>query len=158
MTFRYENRDENALADVSFAVEPGTTTALVGPSGAGKSTVAKLLPRFWDVTGGAITIGGIDIRQMSNTDLMNTVAFVFQDTYLFHDTLANNIRMAKSDATDEMVVQAAKAAQIHDFITSLPKGYDTLAYDRGTRLSGGQRQRITIARAILRDAPVVVFG
>ncbi len=157
VTFRYENRDENALADVSFAVEPGTTTALVGPSGAGKSTVAKLLPRFWDVTGGAITIGGIDIRQMSNTDLMNTVAFVFQDTYLFHDTLANNIRMAKSDATDEMVVQAAKAAQIHDFITSLPKGYDTLAYDRGTRLSGGQRQRITIARAILRDAPVVVL-
>lgn len=157
VTFRYENRDENALTDVNFAVEPGTTTALVGPSGAGKSTVAKLLPRFWDVTGGAIAIGGIDIRQMDNADLMNTVTFVFQDTYLFHDTLGNNIRMAKPNATDEMVKAAAKAAQIHDFIASLPKGYDTLAYDRGARLSGGQRQRITIARAILRDAPVVVL-
>ena len=155
--FRYENREENALTDVNFVVEPGTTTALVGPSGAGKSTVAKLLPRFWDVTGGKITIGGIDIRQMDNEDLMNTVTFVFQDTYLFHDTLGNNIRMAKPSATDEMVIAAAQAAQIHDFITSLPSGYDTLAGDRGTRLSGGQRQRITIARAILRDAPVVVL-
>lgn len=119
--------------------------------------MAKLLPRFWDVTGGAVTIGGIDIRQMDNEDLMNTVTFVFQDTYLFHDTLGNNIRMAKPSATDEMVIAAAKAAQIHDFITSLPKGYDTRAGDRGTRLSGGQRQRITIARAILRDAPVIVL-
>ncbi|WP_321494054.1 ABC transporter ATP-binding protein [uncultured Desulfobacter sp.] len=155
--FRYETRKENALTDVNFVVEPGTTTALVGPSGAGKSTVAKLLPRFWDVTGGRITIGGIDIRQMDNEDLMNTVTFVFQDTYLFHDTLGNNIRMAKPDATDEMVIAASQAAQIHDFIASLPNGYDTLAGDRGTRLSGGQRQRITIARAILRDAPVVVL-
>ena len=157
VTFGYENRDENALTDVNFVVEPGTTTALVGPSGAGKSTVAKLLPRFWDVTNGAITIGGIDIRQMDNDTLMNTVTFVFQDTYLFHDTLANNIRMAKPNATDEMVTAAAKASQIHDFIMTLPKGYDTHAGDRGARLSGGQRQRITIARAILRDAPIVVL-
>ena len=157
VTFGYENRNENALTDVNFIVEPGTTTALVGPSGAGKSTVAKLLPRFWDVTGGGITIGGIDIRQMDNETLMNTVTFVFQDTYLFHDTLANNIRMAKPGATDEMVTAAAEAAQIHDFIMTLPRGYDTHAGDRGTRLSGGQRQRITIARAILRDAPVVVL-
>jgi ATP-binding cassette, subfamily B, bacterial IrtA/YbtP len=157
VTFRYENRDENALTEVSFSAAPGTTTALVGPSGAGKSTVAKLLPRFWDVTSGAIAIGGVDIRQMSNEDLMNTVTFVFQDTYLFHDTLANNIKMAKPDATDEMVTAAAKAAQIHDFIMTLPEGYDTHAGDRGARLSGGQRQRITIARAILRDAPIVVL-
>lgn len=157
VTFRYENREENALTDVSFVAEPGSTTALIGPSGAGKSTVAKLLPRFWDVTNGAITIGGVDIRQMDNEELMNTVTFVFQDTYLFHDTLANNIRMAKSDATDEMVTAAAEAAQIHDFIMTLPEGYDTHAGDRGARLSGGQRQRITIARAILRDAPIVVL-
>jgi ATP-binding cassette subfamily B protein IrtA len=157
VTFGYENRDENALTDVNFAVEPGSTTALVGPSGAGKSTVARLLPRFWDVTKGAITIGGIDIRQMDNEALMNTVTFVFQDTYLFHDTLANNIRMAKPAATDEMVTAAAEAAQIHDFIMTLPEGYDTRAGDRGARLSGGQRQRITIARAILRDAPIVVL-
>ena len=95
VSFRYENRDEDALSDVSFSVEAGSTTALVGPSGAGKSTVAKLLPRFWDVMDGSITIGGVDVRRMSNEDLMNTVTFVFQDTYLFHDTLANNIKMAK---------------------------------------------------------------
>lgn len=155
--FCYENRRDDALSDVSFSVAAGTTTALVGPSGAGKSTVAKLLPRFWDVAGGAITIGGVDIRQMTDEDLMDTVTFVFQDTYLFHDTLANNIRMARPDATDEMVIEAARSAQIHDFIMTLPEGYDTRAGDRGTRLSGGQRQRVTIARAILRNAPIVVL-
>jgi ATP-binding cassette, subfamily B, bacterial IrtA/YbtP len=157
VSFRYESRNEMALNDVSFSAEPGTTTALVGPSGAGKSTVAKLIPRFWDVTEGRITIDGIDIREMTNEDLMNTVTFVFQDTYLFHDTLANNIRMAKPGATDEMVIEAAKAAQIHDFIMTLPEKYETRAGDRGGRLSGGQRQRITIARAIMRDAPIVVL-
>lgn len=157
VSFCYENRKHDALSDISFTVKAGTTTALVGPSGAGKSTVAKLLPRFWDVTGGAITIGGIDIRQMTAEALMDTVTFVFQDTFLFHDTLASNIRMARPDATDEMVIEAARAAQVHEFIMSLPKGYDTRAGDRGTRLSGGQRQRVTIARAILRDAPIVVL-
>ena len=155
--FSYENREERALDGVSFTARAGTTTALVGPSGAGKSTVAKLLPRFWDIDGGAVTIGGVDIREMTNEDLMNTVTFVFQDTYLFHDTLANNIKMAKPSATDDEVMEAAKAAQIHDFIMSLPDGYDTHAGDRGARLSGGQRQRITIARAILRDSPIVVL-
>lgn len=155
--FSYENREEKALSGVSFTALPGTSTALVGPSGAGKSTVARLLPRFWDIDKGAITIGGVDIREMTSEDLMNTVTFVFQDTYLFHDTLANNIKMAKPDATDEEVVEAAKAAQIHDFIMELPEGYDTHAGERGDRLSGGQRQRITIARAILRNAPIVVL-
>ena len=155
--FSYENREEKALSRVSFTALPGTSTALVGPSGAGKSTVARLLPRFWDIDKGAITIGGVDIREMTNEALMNTVTFVFQDTYLFHDTLANNIKMAKPDATDEEVVEAAKAAQIHEFIMALPEGYDTHAGDRGDRLSGGQRQRITIARAILRNAPIVVL-
>jgi ATP-binding cassette subfamily B protein len=155
--FRYESRHEDALSEVSFTVEEGTTSALVGPSGAGKSTVAKLLPRFWDVSGGAITIGGVDIRNMTDEELMDTVTFVFQDTYLFNDTLANNIRMARPDAGDEMVIEAARAAQIHDFIMTLPDGYETRAGDRGGRLSGGQRQRVTIARAILRDAPIVVL-
>lgn len=155
--FSYENREENALNRVNFTALPGSTTALVGPSGAGKSTVAKLLPRFWDINSGAITIGGVDIRNMTNEDLMNTVTFVFQDTYLFHDTLAANIRMAKPKASDQEVIEAAKAAQIHDFIKSLPEGYETHAGDRGARLSGGQRQRITIARAILRNAPIVVL-
>ena len=155
--FSYENREEKALNRVSFTAAEGTTTALVGPSGAGKSTVARLLPRFWDIDSGAITIGGVDIRDMSNGDLMNTVTFVFQDTYLFHDTLANNIKMAKPCASDDDVIQAAKAARIHDFIMSLPEGYETHAGDRGARLSGGQRQRITIARAILRNSPIVVL-
>ena len=155
--FRYESRDRYALEDVSFDVPQGTVTALVGPSGAGKSTVAKLIPRFWDVESGAITIGGTDVRDMLPETLMRHVAFVFQDTFLFNDTIAANIRLAKPDASDEAVAQAAKASQIHDFIASLPDGYQTVAGDRGIRLSGGQKQRITIARAILSDAPIVVL-
>ncbi len=157
VSFRYENREDYALRDVSFEAAPGTVTALVGPSGAGKSTVAKLIPRFWDVDSGEVRVGGVDVRDMLPETLMETVSFVFQDTYLFQDSLAANIRMARPDASDEQMVAAAKAAQIHDFIMSLPDGYQTRAGDRGTRLSGGQRQRITIARAILRDAPIVVL-
>jgi ATP-binding cassette subfamily B protein len=157
VSFRYENRDRYALEDVSFDVPEGTVTALAGPSGAGKSTVAKLIPRFWDVENGSIRIGGTDVRDMLPETLMNHVSFVFQDTFLFNDTIANNIRLAKPDASDEAVAQAAKASQIHDFIASLPDGYETVAGDRGIRLSGGQKQRITIARAILRNAPIVVL-
>ncbi len=157
VTFRYGEEDIYALKNVSFHVPENTTTALVGPSGAGKSTVARLIPRFWDVTEGSIRIGGVDVRDMTTETLMDTVSFVFQDTFLFNDTLAGNIRIAAPDASDEAVKAAAKAAQIHDFIMSLPHGYDTLAGDRGTNLSGGQKQRITIARAILRDAPVIVL-
>lgn len=157
VSFSYEDNDSYALDKVSFHVPEKTTTALVGPSGAGKSTVAKLIPRFWDVNDGAIRIGGIDIRDMDAEVLMDTVSFVFQDVFLFNDTLAENIRIAKNGATDEEIIAAAKAAQIHDFIIGLPKGYDTMAGDRGTNLSGGQKQRITIARAILRDAPIVVL-
>ncbi|WP_310598887.1 ABC transporter ATP-binding protein [Desulfobulbus sp.] len=155
--FRYENRREDALKDVSFIASPGTVTALVGPSGAGKSTVAKLIPRFWDVTAGRIRVGGTDIRDMLPETLMATVSFVFQDTFLFQDSIEANIRMARPEASFEQVVAAAEAARIHDFILTLPDGYQTRAGDRGTRLSGGQRQRITIARAILRDAPVVIL-
>ncbi|WP_323589072.1 ABC transporter ATP-binding protein, partial [Aliarcobacter butzleri] len=135
----------------------GSVTALVGPSGAGKSTVAKLIPRFWDVTSGEIKIGDVNIKELSSETLMNTVSFVFQDTFLFQDTIYNNIKMANEKATKEDIVNACKAAQIHDFIESLPDGYETLAGDRGTNLSGGQKQRITIARAILRNTPIIVL-
>ena len=132
-------------------------TALVGPSGAGKSTVAKLIPRFWDVNSGEIKIGDVNIKELSSETLMNRVSFVFQDTFLFQDTIYNNIKMANEKATKEDIVNACKAAQIHDFIESLPDGYETLAGDRGTNLSGGQKQRITIARAILRNTPIIVL-
>lgn len=145
------------LQDVSFEVPAGTVTALVGPSGAGKTTVARLIPRFWDVTGGSIRIGGVDVREMLPETLMQQVAFVFQDTFLFADTLANNIRLGLPEATLDEVMAAAKAAQAHDFIMALPQGYDTQAGERGVFLSGGQRQRITIARAILQNRPILVL-
>jgi len=155
--FRYPNRADAALDGLSFRVPPGTVTALVGPSGSGKSTVARLIPRFWDVDEGTVRIGGVDVRDCPPDRLTHHVSFVFQDTFLFHDSIANNIRMARPDATPADVEAAARAAQAHDFIAALPEGYATIAGDRGTRLSGGQRQRITIARAILRDAPILVL-
>lgn len=157
VSFKYNEKDNYALKNVSFRVMPNTTTALVGASGAGKSTVAKLIPRFWDVKEGSIKIGDTDIRDMDAATLMDTVSFVFQDTFLFNDTLANNIRMANDNVTGEDMIKAAKAAQIHEFIKSLPEGYETMAGDRGANLSGGQKQRITIARAILRNTPIVVL-
>lgn len=155
--FRYNEKDNYALKNINFEVKSNTVTALVGPSGAGKSTVAKLIPRFWDVTKGSIKIGGVDIKDVDSQSLMDTVSFVFQDTFLFNDTLANNIKMANPTASDEDMIEACKAAQIHDFILSLPNGYEAMAGDRGTNLSGGQKQRITIARAILRNTPIVVL-
>jgi ATP-binding cassette subfamily B protein IrtA len=157
VSFRYNERDNDALKNVSFNVRQNTATALVGPSGAGKSTVARLIPRFWDITRGRIKIGGVDIRDIEAKTLMNTVTFVFQDTFLFNDTLANNIKIANENATDQEMIEAAKAAQIHDFIMTLPNGYETPAGDRGVNLSGGQKQRITIARAILRNTPIIVL-
>jgi ATP-binding cassette subfamily B protein len=155
--FKYNEKDNYALKNINFEVKANTVTALVGPSGAGKSTVAKLIPRFWDVTSGSIKIGGIDIRDVDSQTLMDTVSFVFQDTFLFNDTLSNNIKMANPTATDEDMIEACKAAQIHDFILSLPEAYETIAGDRGANLSGGQKQRITIARAILRNTPIIVL-
>lgn len=145
------------LKDVSFEAGPGTVTAFVGPSGSGKSSLAKLLCRFWDVDGGTVEIGGIDVREMPFEQHMELVSFVFQDTFLFDDTVAGNIRIGRPDAGDDDVRAAAAAAQADRFIDRLPDGYDTQLGERGARLSGGERQRIAIARAILKDAPVVIL-
>ena len=157
VSFSYEKADIPALQDVSFTATPGTITALVGPSGAGKSTVARLIPRFWDVDTGRVRVGGTDVRDMTADTLMQQVAFVFQDTFLFATSIANNIRLGCPDASMDDVIAAARAAQAHDFISALPKGYETRAGERGTFLSGGQRQRITIARAILQNRPILVL-
>jgi ATP-binding cassette, subfamily B, bacterial len=156
VTFGYRDA-EPVLRGVSFSLPPGSVTALVGPSGAGKSTIAKLIPRFWDVSSGQILVGGVDVRQLGTARLMAQVAFVFQDVFLFNDTVAANLRVGKPDASEDELIAAARAARCHDFILELPQGYDTPVGENGARLSGGQRQRISIARAILKDAPIVVL-
>lgn len=161
VSFSYENTEQGtrteALRDVSFIAQQGKITALVGPSGSGKSTVANLIPRFWDVGQGEICIGGVDIRQIATAKLMDMVSFVFQDTFLFYDTLYENIVVGSPDATKENVIAAAKAAQCHDFIERLPQGYETRIGDKGVFLSGGEAQRICVARAILKNAPILVL-
>ncbi|MFZ3207580.1 MAG: ABC transporter transmembrane domain-containing protein [Geobacteraceae bacterium] len=155
VSFRY--KDEFVLMNINLKAERGELVALVGPSGGGKTTLVSLIPRFYDVTGGTVLIDGVDVRQISQTDLMAQIALVDQETFLFNDTIANNIRYGKSDASDAEVIAAAQAAFAHDFITEMPNGYETGIGDRGVRLSGGQRQRICIARAILKDAPVLIL-
>ena len=149
--------DTTVLKDISFTAPAGSVTALVGPSGAGKSTIAKLIPRFWDVGEGAISIGGVNVKAMAVEHLMNRVSFVFQDVFLFNDTILENIRIGHPEASREAIIAAAKAACCHEFIEALPQGYDTPAGENGVSLSGGQRQRLSIARAILKDAPIVVL-
>jgi subfamily B ATP-binding cassette protein MsbA len=156
VTFEYDP-GVPVLRDVSIQIPSGTVAALVGPSGAGKSTFANLIPRFYDVTGGAIRIGGIDLRDFSKTDLRNHISIVSQDTFLFNDTIRNNIRLGRMDATDDEVEIAAEHAFAHEFIQTFDNGYDTLVGERGTRLSGGQKQRIAIARAFLRNAPILIL-
>ena len=155
--FKYDRTNNYAIKDVNFKAQPGSITALVGSSGAGKSTIAKLIPRFWDVSHGEILVGGVNIKDISSPTLMDTVSFVFQESFLFHDTLYNNIKMANPNAKDEEVIKAAQAAQIHDFIETLPSGYRTMVGERGLNFSGGQKQRIAIARAILRNSPIIVL-
>ena len=155
VSFAYE-ADRYVLEDITFTAKEGTITALVGPSGAGKSTVGQLLSRFWDVTKGRITIGGIDIREFPTEVLMRQVSFVFQDSFMFQQTMYENIRMGMDKTKDE-VIAAAKAAQLHDFIMSLPQGYETRFGQSGVHLSGGEQQRFQLARAILKDAPILVL-
>ncbi|NLE27580.1 MAG: ABC transporter ATP-binding protein [Clostridiaceae bacterium] len=159
VSFSYDGASTRteALSGISFTAEQGKVTALVGPSGSGKTTIANLIPRFWDVGEGAVRIGGVDVRRMRTEDLMDTVSFVFQDTFLFFDTLYENIRVGKPGASREEVYSAARAAQCHDFIERLPQGYDTLIGEGGIYLSGGEEQRVSVARAILKGAPILVL-
>lgn len=149
--------DEPALREISVSIPAGTICALVGPSGAGKSTFASLVPRFYDADSGAVRIDGIDVRDMRLSDLRRNIAIVSQDPILFNDTIYNNLLFGRPDATREEVEQAAKAAFAHDFIMELPEGYETSAGERGTQLSGGQKQRIALARAFLRQAPILIL-
>jgi ATP-binding cassette subfamily B protein len=159
--FSYNKTDAEdtaaAIEDVSFTAKQGEITALVGPSGGGKSTLAHLIPRFYELTDGAIKIGGIDVRDMAHDYLLSIVSFVFQDVFLFKQSVLDNILIGNKNATREEAVAAAKAAQCHEFIEALPHGYDTVIGTRGIHLSGGERQRLVIARAILKNAPVIVL-
>ena len=157
VTFTYPGGGRPALDDVSFAVRPGQVVALVGPSGGGKTTAASLIPRFWDVDRGSVSVGGVDVREMDSGALMEQVAFVFQDTRLFKQSVLENIRAARPDASREEVLAAAKAAQCGDILEKLPNGLDTVVGAGGVYLSGGERQRIALARAILKNAPIVVL-
>ena len=153
--FAYDKKD--VLRDVSFTAKEGEITALVGPSGSGKSTCARLAARLWDVTRGAVRVGGVDISTVDPEMLLTDYSMVFQDVMLFDDTVMENIRLGKHGATDEEVLAAAKAANCDEFVRKLPKGYGTPIGENGTKLSGGERQRISIARALLKDAPIVLL-
>ena len=157
VTFRYPGARVQAHRGLSFSVNPGERVGLVGPSGSGKSSVVRLLLRFFDPDGGKVTLGGLDLRDLSFEQIRRQIAVVNQDAFLFHGTVGENIRMGDPDASDEAVIEAAKAANIHDFIQTLPRGYDTIVGEKGIKLSGGQRQRVAIARAVLRDAPILVL-
>ena len=158
VSFSYAgDKEVQALQNVSFRAKQGEVTAVVGPSGGGKSTIANLIPRFYDVDEGSISIGGVDIRNIRVEELMNLVSFVFQDVFLFKQSIKENIRMGRPDASDEEVIAAAKAAQCHEFIMALPKGYDTVYGRDGSYLSGGEQQRVAIARAIVKDSPILVL-
>lgn len=157
VTFSYENALNPAAKNLSFVVKEGTTTALVGPSGCGKSTTASLIPRFYDVTEGKIKIGGVDVRELSQADLMKNVAFVFQNPKLFKESLLDNICAGRRDATREEALHAAHLAQCDDILAKFPDGIDTVVGSKGVYLSGGEAQRIAIARAILKDAPIIVL-
>ena len=158
VTFSYDGSEQNeVLHDVNLELPEGSFTALVGPSGGGKSTIARLIARFWDVTGGSITIGGKNVKELSIRQLSELVSFVTQDNFLFNCSLKENIRLGNPNATDEEVYAAAKAACCDEFIVRLDKGYDTPAGDAGKRLSGGEKQRIAIARAILKNSPIVIL-
>ena len=151
--FSYEKK--KVIDGVSVQIPEKTTTAIVGPSGGGKTTLVNLLARFWDVDAGTVTLGGRNVKDYDMDSLMENFSFVFQNVYLFHDTIANNIRFGQPDAPMEKVIEAAKKACCHEFIEALPEGYDTVIGEGGASLSGGEKQRISIARAMMKDAPVI---
>ena len=157
VSFSYES-NRQILFDVDFSVAAGTTTAVVGHSGSGKSTLARLLFRFYDVDRGAIRIDGQDIREVTQTSLRNAIGIVPQDTVLFNDTIAYNIAYGKPGAQQEEIEAAARAAYIHDFIMSLPEGYQTMVGERGLKLSGGEKQRVAIARTLLKNPKILEIG
>ena len=157
VSFTYDGSETPALSHVTFTAEPGQTVALVGPSGGGKTTAASLIPRFWDVTSGAVQVGGVDVRDMDPHVLMDQIAFVFQNSRLFKASILENVRAARPEATREQVLAALMAAQCGDILEKLPKGMDTMIGTEGTYLSGGEQQRVALARAILKDAPIVVL-
>lgn len=155
ISFSYENR--KIIDGINLDIPEKTTTAIVGPSGGGKTTLTNLIARFWDVDEGTISLGGHNVKEYSMDELMNHFSFVFQNVYLFHDTIANNIRFSNPDASIEEVIAAAKKACCHDFIMKLPQKYDTVLGENGVSLSGGEKQRLSIARAIMKDAPVIIL-
>ncbi|MEU6419191.1 ABC transporter ATP-binding protein [Streptomyces spiralis] len=157
VAFRYDDKGSPILDGIDVTVPAGSSLAIVGPTGAGKSTLGYLVPRLYDVTGGRVTLDGVDVRDLDFDTLARAVGVVSQETYLFHASVAENLRFAKPDATDEELRAAAKAAQIHDHIAALPDGYDTVVGERGHRFSGGEKQRLAIARTILRDPPVLIL-
>lgn len=157
VSFTYDGSETPALSNVSFTVEAGQTIALVGPSGGGKSTAASLIPRFWDVTSGVVKVGGVDVTQIDPHVLMDQVAFVFQNNHLFKATIFENVHISKPEASRQDVLNALSAAQCDDIIKKLPNGVDTLIGSEGTYLSGGEQQRVILARAILKDAPIVIL-
>ena len=154
--FSYDDR-ETVLSNVSFTAKQGEVTALIGPSGGGKTTVSRLATRFWDITKGKITVGGMDISKIDPETLLSLYSIVFQDVTLFNNTIMENIRIGRKDATDKEVLQAARYAHCDEFVDKLPKGYNTMIGENGSELSGGERQRISIARAFLKDAPIILL-
>jgi len=157
VSFRYVGGQEDVIGDVSFTAEPGQTIAILGQTGAGKSSIINLIPRFYDVTDGAVLIDGHDVREIQLDSLRKQVGIVLQETTLFSGTIRENIAYGRPDASDEQVIHAAKAAQAHEFIAELPDGYDTLVGERGVGLSGGQKQRVAIARALLVDPRILIL-
>lgn len=155
VSFSYDGK-RDAVSHVSFSAKPGTITALVGPSGSGKSTLLNLIPGFVTPKNGRILLNWKDAATLKHSDLVRHVSVVFQEVYLFQDTMMNNIRMGNQSATDEQVIEAAKKAHCHEFIEKLPQGYQTVISEGGASLSGGERQRVAIARAILKDSPIIL--
>jgi ATP-binding cassette subfamily B protein len=153
--FSYDKK--KIIDNVSLKIADGSTVAFVGPSGGGKTTLCHLMARFWDVQDGEVLLDGRNVRDYSFDSLMSNFSFVFQNVYLFEDTIANNIRFGNPDASMDMVIEAAKKARCHDFISALPDGYNTVIGEGGASLSGGEKQRISIARAIMKDAPIIIL-